>query len=98
MSDSRQKEETVYVECDCTSFQHTLRFTYVPESSYELSGETYKIPAKVYMHAVLRKRPFLHRLRVAFRYLLGLNSEYDYEETIIGKEQAAKLIDLLSLL
>lgn len=89
-------EETIYVECDCTSFQHTLRFTYIPESSYQLNGETYKIPAKVYMHAVLRKRPFWHRFRVAFRYLFGLNTEYDYEETIIGKEQAEKLVQLLS--
>ena len=77
--------EFKYIECDCHSSQHTLRFM-LDEEHKELYVEV----------QLAQHNSFLKRLILASKYLLGYTCKYGHwDVTMIGASQAKKLIKLL---
>lgn len=83
--------ETLFIECECTTLEHTMRFTYWKE---EDPSED-----RVYVHIYLYRASFWKRLVCAVKYLFGYRSKYgDYDEVIIDPTKAKQIITLLSKL
>lgn len=72
-----------YVDCECTSFDHVIRFITDEEDVYtEVHLSNYK--------------PWYKRFWIAILYTLGYSQKYGhYECTIIGKDKVKELINFL---
>lgn len=76
---------THYLECACSSDEHTLRFTLDKED-----GEIY---TSVYLNRYL---PWYKRAWHALRYVFGYHCKYGHWDcTVINREGAAKLRAIL---
>lgn len=74
-----------YIECACSSTEHTLRFTFDPEDG------------TVYVHVFLESDyRWYKRLLVAVKYIFGYKCKYGHwDETLIVPEEAKRLSDML---
>lgn len=77
---------TLYVDCDCTSFDHTVRLRWYVDDEDDW----------IYVDFHLKKKPFFQRLWSALLYVLGRRSRYgEFGELIMNKETALKLRDFM---
>lgn len=74
-----------YIECDCHSDEHVLRFIENEEDN--------EIIVSAFLNSHLG---FFQRVKVAFKYLLGHATKEHFDCTIINKEEAKKLIAILN--
>ena len=80
-----KKNEYTYIECDCESSQHVLRFAYDPEEN-DLWVEA----------QLVQYRNFWQRLWASIKYVFGYKCKYGHWDcTQISGEQAKRLIDVL---
>ena len=79
-----------YVECQCDSGDHVIRFIYLP-------NEKLKYEPDLYMEVQMSQpHNFLGWIWNAFKYIFNKDCEYGHWDcTLIGVEQADKLIKLL---
>ena len=83
--------ETVYVECECNSLEHVIRFSYCREHDPSEN--------RIYIHLFLKKDRFIKRLMHGLKYIYGHTSKFGhFEETIITKDKAVDIIKLLQRL
>lgn len=77
--------KTKFIDCDCTSNEHIIRFDYDP-----MDGN------QVYLSVQLPKVSFFKRMLAAVKYVLGYQCKYGHwEETLINKNQIEEIIELL---
>lgn len=78
--------EPVYLECDCTSAEHTMRFVLDDDEVYP----------HIYVEMQLsRSRGFLRRLWLAIKYVFGYECKYGHwDETMLTAGNVEKLRDL----
>lgn len=75
---------TMYVECSCTLFEHTMRLTKFDD------GE-------VCVQYFLPKRPFFHRLVTGIKYILGIENVHGYySETVLDAQACASVSKFLT--
>ena len=89
--------EKLYLECDCTSFNHVVLVTYDPDGDFT-DTEAEQGFGDVYIETQLNTwRPWYSRLWLAIRYVFGFpTSPYGhYDETIVTIEDRRKLLALL---
>lgn len=73
-----------YLECACSSAQHTIRFTY-------FEGEK-----ELYIETQLISGPWYKRLYIGLLYILGHKSKYGHwEETMLDSKQVDNLFHFL---
>jgi hypothetical protein len=78
--------KTEYIKCSCTTPEHTLHFSF-----HETDKDS------VYLHYFLENGVWYKRLWFAVKYLFGYKCRYGhFGETVIEKEQAEKIISILS--
>ena len=83
--------ENSYIDCECSSLEHTIRLSYCREHDPSES--------RVYIHLFLKKGKFIERLILGIKYIFGYTSKFGHhEETIITKDKAADIIKLLQRL
>jgi hypothetical protein len=83
--------ENSYIDCECSSLEHTIRLSYCREHDPSES--------RVYIHLFLQKGKFIERLILGIKYIFGYTSKFGHhEETIITKDKAADIIKLLQRL
>ena len=75
-----------YIDCSCSSPEHTLRFTWVNHKNYpEISVEVY----------LTHYRSFLKRLWYGIKYIFGCKpKEGSFSDTLLFKEQVIELRNL----
>lgn len=87
---STDKEEDCFIVCDCSTDEHTVRFSYQPE---------YRdmIP-ELYIHYQLHQwRGFWKRVWVALRYIFRRKEIYGYwDVTLINTDNVIQLRDFLN--
>ena len=75
-----------YIECDCRSDEHILRFILDKDDDYPC----------IYLHTFLPDQYWYHRLREGVKYIFGYKSKYGhFSETLINKEEEIKLKKLI---
>jgi hypothetical protein len=75
-----------YIDCSCSSPEHTLRFTWIPHKDYS------EIIAEVYL---THYRSFLKRLWYGIKYVFGCKPrEGCFSDTMLLKEQVVDLRDM----
>ena len=73
----------IYLDCDCDSPEHLIRFSYFEDDK-----------DYVYLEVHLYPHGFWSRLLTAIKYIFGHRSEYgDFSETVLGKEKVQQLRD-----
>jgi len=71
-----------YLECECYSPDHTMRFHIEDD--------------RVYLTVHLTQDGLLGRLKKGIAYILGYTSRYGhFDEFIIGQEERTKLLEIL---
>jgi hypothetical protein len=79
-----------YVECNCFHDTHTLRFWIPDQNEFE----------EMYISTFLAPTvPFHRRLMEGLKYIFGVGKPCVYghfQETVIGREQAVEIRDLMS--
>lgn len=74
--------EFEYLECSCSTPEHTVRF---------LKDDDF-----VYMTFFLSEAPWYKRIVNALRYVFGYKCRYGhFDEVVLDKEGVAKMIDIL---
>ena len=77
------KDEFFYLECSCSSPEHTVRFIRDEEFTY--------------MTFFLSEGPWYSRLAKAVKYVFGYKCRYGhFDEVVLGKNEVAELIRVLS--
>lgn len=75
-----------YIECDCHSDEHILRFIMDKDDEYPC----------IYLHTFLSDQYWYHRVRDGIKYIFGYKCKYGhFSETVISEEEATKLKNLL---
>ena len=70
-----------YFECNCSSGEHLIRFSYFPED-----------PDIMYLEVHLVKHTFVDRLVSAVKYLFGHGSNYGhFDEFLLDRNMATKM-------
>lgn len=79
-----------YLTCDCSSDEHTMRFTFA-------AGETSQDSSEVYTSVFLNQyRSVWRRIWVAVRYVMGYKSKYGHWDCFsFNVEEAIRLRKLL---
>jgi len=73
--------EHVYIECECSSCEHTVRLSYFPDDKDVL-----------YMEVHLKSSPLFTRIRQALRHIFGHRCEYgEFGEFVWNKDQVGRL-------
>ena len=73
-----------YVECACSSSEHTIRFTYFEDDQ------------EIYIETQLKKGPWYKRLYIGLLYILGRESKYGHwEETMLDSSKIRELHNFL---
>jgi hypothetical protein len=68
--------KTTRIECDCSSFDHSVRFNIDNELGH------------VYMDVPLKQwRPFYQRVWLAIKYIFGYTAKYGHYDTVILKQR-----------
>ena len=84
--------EALYIDCECSSMEHTMRFMYWKE----------KDPSDDRVYVTIHLAPeksFWKRLVNAIKYMFGYRSRYgDFDEVIIEPTKAKQIVTLLSKL
>lgn len=81
-----QQLQTKYVECACSSLEHSVRFCYYKDE-----------PDTLYITVHLNKLSFFERLILAVKYVFGYQSKYGCtEETILGPPEINNLYNILT--
>lgn len=83
--------ETLYVNCECSSADHTFRFAYVLDDSGEY------IDDELYLECVLCHGGFWYRLKTAFLYLINYKNIKRWNEVLITQNDAIKIKELCDL-
>lgn len=83
--------ETMYVNCECSSADHTFRFAYLLRDDKEF------IDDDLYMESVLCHGGFWYRLKTAFLYVINYNNIQRWNEVLITHNDARKIRDLCDL-
>lgn len=74
--------EFQYLECSCTSPEHTVRFA--------------KDEEFLYMTFFLECSPWYRRLWNAVKYVFGYKCRYGhFDEVVLGREEAGRLLEIL---
>ena len=74
-----------YIECNCSSEEHVLRFIVDKEED------------AVYVHHFLANGPWYKRIMPGIKYIFGKKSKYGhFDETVLDREQAHRLIKILA--
>jgi hypothetical protein len=82
-----------YVECVCSSEQHTIRFIYFPRQKAE---QGHVDGPELYMSTFLPHFGFWKRVWNAIKYVCGCNCKYGhFEETVLSPKKAQEIIDLM---
>jgi len=78
----------VYIECNCYSIEHVMRFSYLEKEPDEIFIETH---LKNYIN-------FWDRFLIAIKYIFGYRTKYgDFDCIIISPTTVTKLRDSLNL-
>jgi len=84
--------EKLYVECDCSSADHVIRFM------YDHADEKLNFSPQVYMEVqMVQPNNIFKRIVKALEYIFNRESEYGHWDcTLINTKEATKLRDLLT--
>lgn len=77
--------EEYYFSCECSTDEHTIRFTYDKED-----GDLYM---SVFLH---HRNAWYQRIWIALKYVFGYKCKYGhFDNTLVRKDDAGRLIALL---
>lgn len=80
--------ERLYIECECSSLEHTMRLNWDNESSEEDA-----VWFDIYLN---QYRPWYKRIWPAIQYVFGHKSKFgDFDVTCIEKVQAQEIVKFL---
>jgi hypothetical protein len=80
------KDEHVVI-CDCGDIEHNAVLT---ATDYGDEDGTF-----LYLHVKMDDIPWHKRVVQAFKYVFGMNRDYDYVDIVMNKDNTQKLIDFL---
>jgi len=82
--------EKLYLECSCSSDEHTLRFT-LWRSEFDDTQEV-----EIFAHVFLNDRPLLGRIKNAIKYIFGYKCRYGHWDEFITNdpEEVKRLRDM----
>ena len=85
------KTDKIYVECDCDSADHVIRFV------YDHANEKLNFAPELYMEVQLHQwQNIFKRIVKALEYIFNRESKYGHwDVTLINVKEADKLIELL---
>lgn len=79
--------EHEYIDCDCTSFEHTIKLMYINNNNTAL-------PPMMYVHYYLESNGLWQRVINATKHILGRKSRFgDFGETLWNRAQVRKYMD-----
>lgn len=89
MKSEKYKWKSDYIECDCASADHVIRFVYTK----------YPDEPELYMEVQLHQyRNIFQRIWLAIKYTMGYKSRYGmWDCSCIGINEANKLMEILKI-
>ena len=84
-----------YIQCACSSTDHTLFITWWEKEEHDLNNPYYKPECYIDSGFDAYQRPFFSRLKDAFNYLFRTKHLVISTSTLLSKEELTKLRNVL---